>query len=780
MRKKASTAAADESKTVLEPAKKATAAKGRKTAAKTAAAKTAEKTTATKTAAVKNKETAAAKKPAARKTTKKTAKTAAADFGGSHQTKAEVSAQLAVEAAEAKDGVAYMEGVQSVAKKQAKKAAAAADFEGSHQTKAQVAAQLKVEAEEAKAGAAISEGIANLGAAVAADQAANQNDFEGSHQSSKEVAQALAVEAAETKAGVAYMEGVAKAGKEAEVISEADAEAASRKVLAAKAAAHTYGQVNLSARSKADGAAAAKGFKKPKRKKASAKTKAAKAAAKPATKTAEFVIAAISSGEIVEILAKAEAASRAVLSGKGSKTAVQNALSAQSIKAAGKESADNYKGSHQSEAEVKAAVAQITAEAADGVKVMEGVAAVTGTPYLEETAEAKAEAASRKCLASKAGMHSYGQINLSARSKASAKADAKGFKKPVRNKAKQSKDQVKAVQEQILAEMNDGARLERLIPQVEGTPYKDVIANMAAKAAKNSRAALASKARTVKGVEKFDTNVSDEQKEFYGTLDDQTLLDMWRALGVDRDYDTLLNDLTAAQAVEDVVIDSLREAKKAGSQYTFDRDGFDASVIPYLCARLADRIPNKKEDNVRLAAKIDKDVDRMLINEGMNDSAIYKDLFDDVREVLVYAQRNNIERLDEMEAILPADLHKLIDRFMTVAYTILPGWQYNDVKYYEGFLYSVMAQFDDLAGWQNRALMDLADLYILHGDYNKGNEGYAYVLRENQIKDQIYYRFANVYVPFDLQRAKGIVRDALRVIDGRYDYYNRLIDILNK
>ncbi len=170
----------------------------------------------------------------------------------------------------------------------------------------------------------------------------------------------------------------------------------------------------------------------------------------------------------------------------------------------------------------------------------------------------------------------------------------------------------------------------------------------------------------------------------------------------------------------------------------------------------------------------------MLINEGINDSAIYKDLFDDVRQVLVYAQQNGIESLEEMETIIPADLHGLLDRFMTVAYTILPGWQHNDVKYYEGFLYGVMAQFEDLASWQNRALMDIADLYIKHGDYARGNDGYSYVLRENQLKDQIYYRFASVYESFDLQRAKGIVRDALRVIDGRYDYYPKLIEILEK
>ena len=110
----------------------------------------------------------------------------------------------------------------------------------------------------------------------------------------------------------------------------------------------------------------------------------------------------------------------------------------------------------------------------------------------------------------------------------------------------------------------------------------------------------------------------------------------------------------------------------------------------------------------------------------------------------------------------------------------LPIWQYNDVKYYEGFIYGVMAQFDDLVNWQNRALMDIADLYIKHGDYQNGNSGYGYVLRENQLKDQIYYRFAHVYEPFDLQRAKNIAQDALRVIDGRYDYYPKILEILQK
>ena len=795
-----------------EPAKKPSAAKSRKTAA---AKSTAKKTTAKATAkkAVSDKEaqpvkkttkaatdTKAAKKPAARKTAAK----AKANVDGSHQTAAEIQARVAKTAAEAEAGVTVMEGIDKLAKAEAAKTA---DFEGSHQTEAQVEAGVAKTAVEAEAGVKIMEGIDKL----AEEKAEKTVDYKGSHQTEAQVEAGVAKTAAEAKDGVKVMEGVdalaaktaaakddfegshqteaevkagvAKTAAEAEagakVIraidamneTEADLAEPARKVLAAKAAAHTYGQVNLSARSEADSKAAAKGFKKPKRKKAAAKKAKAAAPAKPA---AEVVIAGIAPVKgkdyavvVAEVIEEAAQASRAGLTAKAAaKAAVQNALSAFSKTAAAKYEeaveADILAGSHQTEAEVKAGVAKTAAEADAGLKVMEGIA------------DLAAENASRAVLASKAAAHTYGQVNLSARSQADAKAASKGFKKTKRKKAAKAKAAPAA------APLSDEKALSALIAPVEGVPYKDVIAKLEADAAQASRASLASRTRTVKGAGKPALVVTEEQRGFYDTLDDQTLIDMMAALGVDRDLDTLMGELTRANAIADVTAELLKEAEEAGKTYIFAADGFDASVIPYLTARLGERIPNKKQDNVRLAAKIDADVDRMLINEGMNDSAIYKDLFDDVRQVLIYAQRNGIESLEEMEKIIPADLHKLVDRFMTVAVTILPGWQYNDVKYYEGFLYSVMAQFADLASWQNRALMDIADLYILHGDYNKGNEDYAYVLRENQLKDQIYYRFANVYVPFDLQRAKGIARDALRVIDGRYDYYPKLIEILEK
>ena len=422
---------------------------------------------------------------------------------------------------------------------------------------------------------------------------------------------------------------------------------------------------------------------------------------------------------------------------------------------------------------------EIAAEAKDGEKIIEAIDKVDDAPYqLEEIGEKKeksAASASRAELAQKSVDENNVQKNLSARSETAAKAAAKGFKKPARKrKAKAAKaasapEASKAAKERLLV----------LIPETEGTPYEETVAQIEKKAAMASRKELA--ARTKNVITSSNPKVlSDEQKKFYGSLDNNTLVEMANAAGLHLNLDQLKEELTKAPDVDDQIDKYLAKVAKAAKPLVYSVDGFDASVIPFLCKKIAATLPNKTQDNVDLAKKIAKDTDRMLINEGMNDSAIYKDLLDDVRRILVIAQHNNLYTLDEVEKIIPADLHKLVDRFMEVAYTILPGWQYNDVKYYEGFIYCVMAQFDDLANLQNKALMDIADLYIKHGDYQKGNDGYGYVLRENQLKDQIYFRFANVYVPIDLQRAKSIAQDALRIIDGRYDYYPKIIEILQK
>ena len=72
---------------------------------------------------------------------------------------------------------------------------------------------------------------------------------------------------------------------------------------------------------------------------------------------------------------------------------------------------------------------------------------------------------------------------------------------------------------------------------------------------------------------------------------------------------------------------------------------------------------------------------------------------------------------------------------MDLAYSVLKTWKYEDVDYYEHFIYAVLSQLEDLHDtYRNRIMMDVADLYILHGDYGLGDADYGYILRETKSK----------------------------------------------
>lgn len=131
--------------------------------------------------------------------------------------------------------------------------------------------------------------------------------------------------------------------------------------------------------------------------------------------------------------------------------------------------------------------------------------------------------------------------------------------------------------------------------------------------------------------------------------------------------------------------------------------------------------------------------------------------------------------------MIGADVDAFVAHFFDLAYAILPDWQYDDVKFYEDFAYAVLSQYYDLfTKYQLRILMDVADLYIKHGDFQHGDECYGYILRDNQIKDYIYYRFASVYEDIDFNKAKALAYESLQYVDGRYTYYQKYMDIINK
>lgn len=159
----------------------------------------------------------------------------------------------------------------------------------------------------------------------------------------------------------------------------------------------------------------------------------------------------------------------------------------------------------------------------------------------------------------------------------------------------------------------------------------------------------------------------------------------------------------------------------------------------------------------------------------------YLDEFKLAEKLLMVGQRKEITEAEALSALIGADVNAYFKHFFTFAYALLPSWQYDDVKYYENFAYAVLSQFSDLyESEQQRIQIDVADLYIKHGDYQLGDELYGYILRDNQIKDYIYYRYASVYKDIDYNKAKSIAYSSFQYVDDRYTYYPNILEIVNQ
>ena len=301
-----------------------------------------------------------------------------------------------------------------------------------------------------------------------------------------------------------------------------------------------------------------------------------------------------------------------------------------------------------------------------------------------------------------------------------------------------------------------------------------------ATAAKAANKKVAAKKATTKKTAKKPA-INTEKIEQYKSFAMDTCFEMARAMGVNMDYDnyaSLLLDNADIDVLTKKVLDDFHVDTKA---FTFEKDGYDADLIHVIFERVADTVDIKASDFEQIGKDVKAHAAYTIKDDATANNEEYQKEFDIVRKVLMIAQRKDIHQSADLVDLIKADVTDMIETFMDLAYHVLPLFEYDDVKYYENFIFAVLSQLDDLhQKWGARALMDIADLYIKHGDYGQGDADYNYVLRENQIKDMIYYRFANVYVDIDLDKAKAIANSAFQYVDDRYDYYPKIIEILEK
>lgn len=409
-------------------------------------------------------------------------------------------------------------------------------------------------------------------------------------------------------------------------------------------------------------------------------------------------------------------------------------------------------------AEVKKAPAKKVTKPAVEVK-KEGVKPVEEKKATTKKVEAK-PAEQKKAPAKKA----------TAQKKVAAK---KAETIPVEEKKTPAKKAAKPVVEAKKEEVKPAETKKTSTKKAEAKPAAEEKAPAKKATAKKTTKKTTTKKTTTKKV----STKKMTKEEQYAKLSLDTCLDLAKAMSMDVTRDSIIQQLILNPDVKSVSKDLVNKYQLTG-KFNFEEDGYDEGLVEVLVSKVyetADIKPQKAED-------LQADVDHALnykFTDVVADGEEYKAQFDTMRKVLMIAQHKDIHDSKKLDEEIGIDVEKFVEEFMDLAYSVLKTWKYEDVDYYEHFIYAVLSQLEDLHDtYRNRIMMDVADLYILHGDYGLGDADYGYILRENQIKDYIYYRYASIYEGVDKDKAKQIANQALQFVDDRFTYYPNIIAVL--
>ena len=367
---------------------------------------------------------------------------------------------------------------------------------------------------------------------------------------------------------------------------------------------------------------------------------------------------------------------------------------------------------------------------------------------------------------------------LAEEKKAPAKKVASEKKTPAKKEGTKPTEK-KAPAKKVVAEKKAPAKKEEAKPAEEkkATVEKKTPAKKAAAKPSTTKKASTKKTTTKKTTTKKATTKKMTKEEQYAKLSLDTCLDLAKAMSMDVTRDSIIQQLILNPDVKSVSENLVNKYQLTG-KFNFEEDGYDEGLVEVLVSKVfetADIKPQKPED-------LQADVTHALnykFTDVVADGEEYKDQFDTMRKVLMIAQHKDIHDSKKLEEEVGVDVEKFVEEFMDLAYSVLKTWKYEDVDYYEHFIFAVLSQLEDLHNkYSNRIMMDVADLYILHGDYGLGDADYAYILRENQIKDYIYYRYASIYEGVDKDKAKQIANQALQFVDDRFTYYPNIIAVL--
>ena len=208
--------------------------------------------------------------------------------------------------------------------------------------------------------------------------------------------------------------------------------------------------------------------------------------------------------------------------------------------------------------------------------------------------------------------------------------------------------------------------------------------------------------------------VDKEKLEAYAALSLDEAIQKAQAMGVQHvyeDYTRFLLDEADSKQIAKNIIDGNALSEKG---FTFDKDGFDTDLISVVLEKVADTMDVKAMDYKELKKDITACLKAEMTADAEANAAEYLKEFKVCEKLLMIGQRKNITDAAIVSDLIGADVDAFVAHFFQFAYAILPGWQYDDVKFYEDFAFAVLSQYSDLyEKYQLNILLDVADLYIM-------------------------------------------------------------------
>lgn len=359
--------------------------------------------------------------------------------------------------------------------------------------------------------------------------------------------------------------------------------------------------------------------------------------------------------------------------------------------------------------------------------------------------------------------------------KASAKAEKTAKKETAKPAAAKTKE-VKAVEKKAEAKVAKASAKKAVAKTVD-------VKKEEAKKTKEAKTAVKKTAKATKPTAKKATakKADSEKLDQYAVRSLTDCINDMKKMQVQYDYEDYYRLLLDEPDLKKLASNIIEGNHIKENHYDYKELGYDMDLVAVTLEKVAETMEVKAADFKEYKKAITKSLRFKMSGDAEANAAEYLDEFKLAEKLLMIGQRKNITDADVLSDTIGADVNEYFKHFFELAYDLLPSWQYDDVKFYENFAYAVLSQFNDLyQSEQQRIQIDVADLYIKHGDYQLGDEMYGYILRDNQIKDYIYYRYASVYKDIDFNKARSIAYSSFQYVDDRYTYYPNILEIANQ